>query len=255
MGGGLEESIRAGVISLLGTPLCQATQWEKATGSVVWQHNWENESEPWSGKVVRLRPVSMCSKSAILPCMNFGACGVSKWSPQRILVSVALFFSMSYAVSAPSMRSWTTITPSSESESCTPTSSMLEQLPVRPGKGKGGKGKGGKSPTPSSWGSRVVMGPKWKASQCSCAFKGCGEPHHIQHCVKAFQADIAKCHTDCVRGVHTPYLHGVWRCQNCGTHLYDEDVKRQAPELHAIESAKEWEKIRRYGAPNLQPWQ
>lgn len=99
-----------------------------------------------------------------------------------------------------------------------------------------------------------VVAHKWRPSQDRPCWI-CREPgHDASNCLQGLMNRAAVAQVECVRGRHFPYLHGVWRCQNCGNHLYDKDVKEQYPEFHARETAKEWEKMKKYGAPCLS-WQ
>lgn len=80
----------------------------------------------------------------------------------------------------------------------------------------------------------------------------CNEPgHHVGNCVAAVRDRAGSVAVDCMQGWHFPYLHGVWRCQYCHMHLYDEDVKEQMPLYHRKEAAREWEKMVKYGSPNV----
>lgn len=99
-----------------------------------------------------------------------------------------------------------------------------------------------------------VRAHRWRPSQDRpCHI--CREPgHDASNCLQGLMNRAAVAQVECVRGKHFPYLHGVWRCNNCGNHLYDKDVKEQYPEFHAREAAKEWEKMKKYGAPCLS-WQ
>lgn len=128
------------------------------------------------------------------------------------------------------------------------------QLPNPKGKGFGKKGKGkGEIDShperdPINRGQQLLLGPQFRPSRVVCAC--CGETgHHVQNCVKAIEQRNAKAMTDCVRGRHYPYLHGVWRCNWCGMHLHDIDVRRQCPRLYAREAARDKDKIERYGSP------
>lgn len=78
--------------------------------------------------------------------------------------------------------------------------------------------------------------------------------HHPSNCIEGLRDRVAVSHDKCAKGLHFPYLHGVWRCQNCGVHLYDADVKRQHPSFYAREVEREWKKMVKYGAPCLS-WQ
>lgn len=99
-----------------------------------------------------------------------------------------------------------------------------------------------------------VRAHKWKPDrQLPCLI--CKEyGHHPSNCLEGLRDRVAVSHQECVKGYHFPYLHGVWRCQNCGEHLYDSDVKRQFPAFHAREAEKEWNKMKKYGSPCLS-WQ
>lgn len=87
-----------------------------------------------------------------------------------------------------------------------------------------------------------------------CCF--CKEPgHHVGNCVKALQDRVAHVAVDCSRGVHYPFLHGVWRCEWCWEHLDERDVYRNDPALWRRETYKEREKWDRHMDPNLHDWQ
>lgn len=96
-------------------------------------------------------------------------------------------------------------------------------------------------------------GPQFRPSGVVCAC--CKEPgHHVVNCAKAIEDRIAKSLVHCVKGYHFPYLHGVWRCNNCGMHLDDEEMARQLPDFRCREAAKDWAKVEKYGSP-LTRWQ
>lgn len=99
-----------------------------------------------------------------------------------------------------------------------------------------------------------VRAHKWKPHrQPPCLI--CKEyGHHPSNCLEGLRDRVAVAHDQCVNGYHFPYLHGVWRCQNCGEHLYDADVKRQYPAFHKLQAERELGKIRKYGSPCLS-WQ
>lgn len=98
-----------------------------------------------------------------------------------------------------------------------------------------------------------MKGPIYRPSQCKCS--GCGEVgHHIGNCVKTIEDRLAKSHSQCVRGFHFPYLHGVWRCTYCGVHLHDDEVRRQLPMFYESEASKDYDKQCKYGSP-LTRWQ
>lgn len=135
-----------------------------------------------------------------------------------------------------------------------------KQSPQRPTqRGRKGKGKGTEVDTHLerdprlSRNSQLLLAPQFRPSSVRCAC--CGEPgHHVQNCVKAIQERVARSAVDCVQGRHYPYLHGVWRCNWCGMHLRDEDVKKQCPQLYAREAARDADKHEKYGSPFTQ-WQ
>lgn len=183
-------------------------------------------------------------------------------SLSRIRAWCYLFFAMSYS-SFVSSRNFAMTTGSSNStESGWTTMSkgggkQSSQLPRRPRKGKG-KGTGEIDTHPErnpaiNRGSQLFLGPQFRPSSVVCAC--CGEPgHHVQNCVKAIEERVAHSAVDCVKGKHYPYLHGVWRCNWCGMHLNDEDVKKQCPQLYAREAARDAGKHEKYGSPFTQ-WQ
>lgn len=87
-----------------------------------------------------------------------------------------------------------------------------------------------------------------------CCF--CKEPgHHVGNCVKALEDRVAHVAVDCARGVHYPFLHGVWRCEWCWEHLDERDVYKNDPALWRRETFKEREKWDRYMDPSLHDWQ
>jgi len=50
--------------------------------------------------------------------------------------------------------------------------------------------------------------------------------HHLDQCVSAFVDRINKMHSHCEYGCHSPYQHGgEWRCNWCGKHLNEQEVK------------------------------
>jgi len=50
--------------------------------------------------------------------------------------------------------------------------------------------------------------------------------HHVDQCVSAFVDRINKMHSHCEFGCHSPYQHGgEWRCNWCGKHLGEKEVK------------------------------
>lgn len=99
-----------------------------------------------------------------------------------------------------------------------------------------------------------VRAHKWRPDrQLPCLI--CKEyGHHPSNCLEGLRDRVAVAHEQCVKGKHFPYLHGVWRCQNCGDHLYDADVKEQHPAFYAREAEREWNKMKKYGSPCLS-WQ
>lgn len=165
---------------------------------------------------------------------------------------------MSYSASVPSIpfvrttSSWNS-TDVGSSFSKSEIDDGLDRFLPQKGKGRSkGKGVGLKSQRPHL--RAKFLGPAYKPSLDSECM-ACGElGHHVGNCVKALEDRAASSLVDCVRGYHFPYLHGVWRCQYCHMHLYDEEVKKQMPAYHAKEAAKEFDKIKKYGAPNF-AWQ
>lgn len=86
---------------------------------------------------------------------------------------------------------------------------------------------------------------------CFCKVPG----HHVGNCVKALEDRVAHVAVDCARGVHYPFLHGVWRCEWCWEHLDERDVYKHDPALWRRETCKEREKWDRYMDPTLHDWQ
>lgn len=89
-----------------------------------------------------------------------------------------------------------------------------------------------------------------RSSTSKCVF--CKEPgHHVGNCVKALEDRVKHVAVDCARGVHYPYLHGVWRCEWCQEHLYERDVRDLHPALWRKETNKEEAKWIKYMDPEL----
>lgn len=94
----------------------------------------------------------------------------------------------------------------------------------------------------------MVQGPRFRPSSVICAC--CHEPgHNVNNCVRAIEERYAKSMTHCVYGYHKPYLHGVWRCTYCGTHLDDDKVFKQQEVFYRIEAAKQVDKVDKFGSP------
>lgn len=94
---------------------------------------------------------------------------------------------------------------------------------------------------------------KARSSTRFCVF--CKEPgHHVGNCVKALEDRVKHVAVDCSRGIHYPYLHGVWRCDWCFEHLHESDVRDNHPALWRKETAKEQAKWVKYMDPNLHVW-
>lgn len=193
---------------------------------------------------------------------NFAKLSKALWEILSLLFLSA--FSVSYLsmYSVASSRSVPfTATGSQSSDITTPSLGSRNEIddgldrfiPIHKGKGRSkGKGTGLKNQRPHL--RAKFLGPAYKPSRDSECM-ACGElGHHVGNCVKALEDRAASSLVDCVRGYHFPYLHGVWRCQYCHMHLMDSEVKRQMPEYHRKEAAKEFEKIQKYGAPNF-AWQ
>lgn len=124
-----------------------------------------------------------------------------------------------------------------EDNSSMSTSSGSEQLPVQP--------------IPRT--TRVMdraMKIKARSSTKKCVF--CKQPgHHVGNCVEALEDRVKHVAVDCARGIHFPYLHGVWRCEWCQEHLYETDVRDLHPALWRTETDKEEAKWIKYMDPKL----
>lgn len=84
----------------------------------------------------------------------------------------------------------------------------------------------------------VQVGPRIQLCKMQCFY--CGESgHHMNSCQKKLDDRLISTNKDCTRGYHLPYLHGVWRCENCGCHLMESDVREADPNLYARETAKD----------------
>lgn len=111
----------------------------------------------------------------------------------------------------------------SMSETSTERSSSNSQWPVIPK----GKGKGKQQYDDMRWSAsgRTIQLRQCFNSNIQCSFcKDVG--HHTSNCVRALEARVKHVAVDCARGRHQPYLHGCWRCDWCGIHIYERDVIR-----------------------------
>lgn len=79
--------------------------------------------------------------------------------------------------------------------------------------------------------------------------------HEQATCIFAFQDKIAHFHTDCPRGIHKPYLHGVWRCVWGDRHMKDADVKKVDRELWASSWEREENNRWKYNGEPASHWQ
>lgn len=223
--------------------LHQATQWERLRIALSGSSKLRHE-RPWErgcGSSVLRFPFERARSKC------FTSFGISTGSPCLItllffgvaLMSVSSDCSLmpfgSKVCKPESSRSgWT-----SSSSGSTQLSSE-SQLPVRPRIFQGCEDRSMKIKTRS------------RSTTCHfCKEKG----HHIGNCVKALEDRVKHVAVDCARGVHYPFLHGVWRCEWCWEHLDERDVKRLNPKMWQRETAREAEKWDRYMDPTLHEWQ
>lgn len=91
----------------------------------------------------------------------------------------------------------------------------------------------------------VCVGPRIQPCRMQCFY--CGEyGHHMNSCQKKLDDRLISTNKDCTRGYHLPYLHGCWRCENCGCHLMESEVRDADPNLYARETAKDSHNWNRY---------
>lgn len=100
-----------------------------------------------------------------------------------------------------------------------------------------------------------VQKKKEKCLFCRKMRPGEDHDHNQQTCIFAFQDKCSHSLVDCPRGIHLPYLHGVWRCTWCGCHMKDYDVWLADKELWEKSWEREQANREKHNGEPAKPWQ